>query len=139
MTAWVNREYRIIHLLSSVPEQRTVAKIHKSKYTYTEDKELRKLSRQELIELLSEVTKENEKLKSELAETKKQLDSKWYRLGKAGNIADAALEMNGVFEKVQRAANEYICNIKVLEVRRQRELQEVLEMKEKLAEKLGRY
>ena len=43
------------------------------------------------------------------------------------------------FEKVQRAANEYICNIKVLEVRRQRELQEVLEMKEKLAEKLGRY
>ena len=116
-----------------------MAKNHKSKYTYREDKELRKLSRQELIELLSEVTKENEKLKSELAETKKQLDSKWYRLDKAGNIADAALEMNGVFEKVQKVANEYICNIKVLEVRRQRELQEVLEMKEKLAEKLGRY
>lgn len=103
-----------------------------------EDKELRKLNRQELLEILLEVTKENEQLKAELADTKKKLDSKWYRLKKAGNIAEASLELNDVFAKAQQAADEYLCNIKVIEIKKQRELNEILELKEKLNARLNK-
>ena len=75
------------------------------------EKELRRLRRGELLELLLEQTKEAEALKKELSETKKQLESREIRLEKAGSIAEAALQVNGVFEAAQEAAAQYLENI----------------------------
>ena len=87
-----------------------------------DDKELRKLNRQEILEILLEVTKENESLKEELQETKKLLKSRTLTLEKAGNIADASLKLSGVFERAQLAADVYLQNLKLLEQQKKKEL-----------------
>lgn len=76
------------------------------------DKELRELSRKELLELLIEQSKEIEKLRAELEESRKQLEEKEIKIAKAGSIAEASLVLNGVFEAAQSAAEQYLANIR---------------------------
>ena len=75
------------------------------------DKELRRLSRQDLVELLYELQKENLRLRQELEETKEALQSRELHLRKAGSIAEAALALNEVFERAQQAADDYLRNL----------------------------
>ena len=75
------------------------------------DKQLRKLSRGDLLELLLIQTKENERLRAELEQANAQLEDRRLRVNKAGSIAKAALEINGVMEAAQAAANQYLENI----------------------------
>ena len=67
-------------------------------------KELGKLRRAELLELLLEQTKETERLEKELAGAKEQLRCREIRLNEAGSIAEAALQINDVFVAAQAAA-----------------------------------
>lgn len=76
------------------------------------DKELRKLSRIDLLELLLEKSRENEKLKEELEQVKAQLDDRKINIEKAGSIAEAALALNGVFQAAQAAADQYLENLR---------------------------
>ena len=106
------------------------------------DKELKKLSRAELLEILVEQSKEMEELRSELAEVKEQLNSREIKLGKAGSIAEAALGLNKVFEAAQAAADQYLDNIRDTEslcerMRREAEIKsaEILMAAEKIAAK----
>lgn len=78
------------------------------------DKELKRLSRAELIELLIEQIRENDKLREENAFLHEQLDSRLLAIENAGSIAKAALEINGVFEAAERAAIQYLESIKDL-------------------------
>ena len=78
------------------------------------DKELKKLSRAELLELLLIQTKEVDRLQKELDETKAKLEDKTIKIDNAGSIAEAALKLNGVFEAAQKAAQQYIDNMKRL-------------------------
>lgn len=75
------------------------------------DKELRKLKRTELLEMLIEQSKEVKRLKEELAQTQAQLKDRRIRIQNAGSIAEAAMQLNGVFEAAQRAADQYIENL----------------------------
>jgi hypothetical protein len=77
------------------------------------DKELRKLSRAELLQLLVAQGKELEQVKMELDEAKKQLESRKIILNQSGSIAEAAMKLNGVFEAAQKAADQYLENIKM--------------------------
>ena len=77
------------------------------------DKELKRLSRAELVELLLEQTRRAEALKAELEKTKERLEEKTILLEKSGNIADAALALNQVFETALAAADQYIYNVKL--------------------------
>lgn len=61
------------------------------------DKELKSLSRAELLEMLIAVTKDNEALREENDELQKKLDDKALNMSKAGSIAEASLQLNGVF------------------------------------------
>ena len=76
------------------------------------DKELRKLKRVELLEMLIEQSKENEELKRQLEEAKEKLESRDIMLRQSGSIAEAALKLNGVFEAAQKAAEQYLENVK---------------------------
>ncbi len=78
------------------------------------DRELRKLKRAELLELLIEKSKENEELKKEVEDLRKELDDKQIRMESAGNIAEAALQLSGIFEVAQTAAEHYLNNIVAL-------------------------
>lgn len=79
------------------------------------DKELRKLKRVELLEMLVEQSKEVERLKVELESTRAQLEERRILIEKAGSIAEAALQLNGVFAAAQAAADQYLSNIQQLQ------------------------
>ena len=69
-------------------------------------KELKKLSRAELLELLLVQTLEVERLREELEETKQLLEDKKIRVEKAGSLADAVLQVNEVVNAAQKAADQ---------------------------------
>lgn len=76
------------------------------------DKELQKLNRRELLEMLIVQTKEVERLQAELDETREKLESRDLMVEKAGSFAQAAFEINGVVESVEAAAAQYLENLK---------------------------
>ena len=75
------------------------------------EKELRKLTRKQLLELLLVQTERAEKLEEELKEKEALLKNRQLTELEAGNIADASLRLNGVFEAAQAAAEQYLENI----------------------------
>lgn len=76
------------------------------------EKELRRLSRRELLEMLITRTIENERLTEELQQARKELSDRELIQERAGSMAEAALQLNGVFEAADRAAREYLENIR---------------------------
>ncbi len=76
------------------------------------DKELKKLSRAELLEMLLIQSREKQHLEEELQEVKGKLEEKEIRIAEAGSIAEAALRLSGVFEAAQKAADQYLENVK---------------------------
>jgi hypothetical protein len=74
------------------------------------DQELKKLNRQDLLRLLLETERENERLRSDLNVAKKMLNDRKVTVSEAGNLAEASLRLSGVFEDAQRAADIYIQN-----------------------------
>ncbi|MDY4970951.1 MAG: DNA repair protein [Lachnospiraceae bacterium] len=78
------------------------------------DKELHKLKRAELLEMLIEQQKELLDVKQRLEEAEKKLKSRDLVISRAGSIAEAALQLNGVFEAAQKAADQYLANVKKL-------------------------
>lgn len=75
-------------------------------------KDLRRLSRVDLLEMLILQTKENDRLTAKINEIEKQLVDKEIKIAKAGSIAQAALSVYGVFESAQKAADEYLDNVR---------------------------
>ena len=90
------------------------------------DKELKRLSRSELLELLLVQTRERERLEKELEEARKMLEDRQLRIDKAGDLAHAALEINGVMEAAQAAARQYLENIERMERETRRRCDEML-------------
>lgn len=78
------------------------------------DKELRKLKRSELLQMLIVQIEENERLKHLLEEQRHQLEDRQIAIEQAGSIAEAALMLNGVFEAAQSAAQQYLENVQRL-------------------------
>ena len=74
---------------------------------------LKKLSRQELLEMLIESERHVEQLEKELEATRKQLEDRKIQIENAGSIAEAALKLNGIFEAAQAAADQYLENLGV--------------------------
>jgi hypothetical protein len=78
------------------------------------EKELRRLNRAQLLEMLLRETERNETLQKELDEANAQLADRRITAERAGSIAQASLQLNGVFEACQRAADQYLENIRGL-------------------------
>lgn len=76
------------------------------------DRELKKLRRADLLEILVEQSREIEQLKAELEETRKELDNRTIIIEKAGSLAEAALQLNHIFEAADAAARQYLENVK---------------------------
>ena len=78
------------------------------------DKELRRLSRGELLEMLLAETKENQRLRAQLEQAQAELESRQIVLEQSGSMAEAALRLNGVFEAADRAARQYLDSIRAM-------------------------
>ncbi|EID18438.1 hypothetical protein [Streptococcus anginosus] len=80
-----------------------------------EQKELRKLRRVDLLELLVTQAKENEQLRQQVQKLQAELNSRKILVEKAGSIADASIALNKLFETAQATADQYLENIKRME------------------------
>lgn len=76
------------------------------------DKELKRMSRRELLEMLIEQGRDIERLESELAAARKELEDRRITVSRAGTMAEAALLLNSVFEAADKAAAQYLENVR---------------------------
>lgn len=76
------------------------------------DKELARLGRRELLELLIQQSKDMAQLQQELDEAKAQLARRDIAIESCGTLAEAALKLSGIFEAADAAAAQYLENIK---------------------------
>jgi cell division septum initiation protein DivIVA len=83
------------------------------------DKEFKRLNRSQLIDIIYQLQLKQEELTAENEKLSKALDDKRLRVSKAGNIAEAALEIHNVMQAAQDAAAHYL-----EEIRRMREATE---------------
>ena len=81
--------------------------------------DLRRLKRDELLEMLLEQSRESERLRGQVDALQKKLDDREIRLEKAGTIAEAAFELNGVLDAAQAAAAQYLDNLRQLSERQE--------------------
>ena len=70
------------------------------------DRELRRMHRAELIEIIYALKQHEDQLKAQNAALTAQLQDRQLRLESAGSIAQAALELNNVFAAAQAAADD---------------------------------
>ena len=101
-------------------------------------KELKRLSRSELLELLLIQTKENERLMDKLAEAEALLYRRELKISQAGDLAHAVLEVNGIMEAAQAAAQQYLDNIAAMEQDTKEKCRAMLEKAEKEAQEIRR-
>lgn len=76
------------------------------------DVELRKLKRTELLEMLIAASRENETLRTQVEELNRKLEDRNIAVSNLGSIAEASLQLNGVFEAAQAAAEQYLENVR---------------------------
>lgn len=89
-----------------------------------DDRELKRLKRGDLLELLLEQSKEKDYLISKLEEKDRlieelqmKLQDKEIDIKEAGTIAEASFRLNGVLEAAENAAKQYLDNLKRLSER----------------------
>lgn len=83
-------------------------------------KDLNKLSRRDLLAMLIEQSEELLLVKEKLKKLELELDDREINIDKAGSIAEAALQLNGVFEAAEEAGKQYLDNIKLLSERQEK-------------------
>ena len=96
------------------------------------ERELRKLSRADLLELLLAQRRENEQLRCALDQAQAQSADRTIKIDKAGSLAEASLQLGGIFAAAQDSCQYYIDNIKLLSERQNQICQQMeRETKEK--------
>ena len=76
------------------------------------EKDLKKLNRYQLLELLIVQTDRADKLQAKLDAAEKQLANQELQFSSLGSIAEASLQLKGVFQAAQDAADMYIAAAK---------------------------
>ena len=78
------------------------------------EKDLRKLRRAELLEIMLDQSYEIDQLRKRVKELEAQLEDRRIKIENAGSIAEASLQLTKVFEEAQKAADLYLENIRNL-------------------------
>ena len=71
-------------------------------------KELKKLNRYQLLELLVLQTERADQLQKKVEELEARLEERDLNLARLGSVAEAAVQVSGVFEAAQKAADLYL-------------------------------
>ena len=91
------------------------------------DKEFKRLTRPQLIEIIYQLQLQVDELNLKNASLEAELEDRRLRVEKAGNIAYAALEINDCFRNAQKAADQFLDEIKALREDTQAQRQKILE------------
>ena len=76
--------------------------------SFLTEKDLKKLNRYQLLELLIAQTERADHLQTQLEGVQRQLDDRNLQLASLGSIAEASLQLSGVFQAAQEAADLYL-------------------------------
>lgn len=76
------------------------------------EKEMRKLNRYQLLEMLIVQTERADKLQLQTEKLRAELDERNLKIESLGSIAEASLVFSGVFEAAQKAADDYLAAAK---------------------------
>lgn len=76
------------------------------------ERELKRLSRTDLLTMMLSLSKENEQLRQQIEQMQQQLSSRTIAIQESGSLAEAALRLNGIFEAAQAACEQYTENIR---------------------------
>lgn len=91
------------------------------------DREFKRLSRAQLIDIIYQLQLKQEELTADNQRLAKALADKRIRVNKAGNIAEAALEIHNVMQAAQDAAAQYLEEIRLMRIEAEKECQRLLE------------
>ena len=102
------------------------------------EKELKRLSRAELLELLLLQTRETERALARVQQMEEALSRRQLKIQEAGDLAHAVLAVNGVMETAQRAAKQYLENIEQMQSDAKTRCAEMIEKARQEAERIIR-
>lgn len=92
------------------------------------DREFRRLTREDLLDIIYELQQKTQRLEQENETIRKQLSDRTVKLENAGSIAEAALALNGVFEAAQAAADQYLAQVHAANEQAQQEADRIRAM-----------
>ena len=72
------------------------------------DKELRKLRRDDLLQILINQQRQLDEQGAELGRLRAELEKRDIAISESGTLAEAAMRLNGVFDAAQSAADQYL-------------------------------
>lgn len=100
------------------------------------DKEFKQLGRAQLIDIIYQLQLQIDELTERNHTLEKALEDKRLRIKNAGNIAEAALEINDYFRSAQNAAEQYLNEIKAIRDETEAECKQILAAARAKAEKM---
>ena len=97
------------------------------------DKEFKRLSRAQLIDIIYQLQLQVDKLTEKNQSLEDALADKRLRIENAGSLAEAALELNDCFRNAQNAADQYLDEIKAIREEAEAERQRIIAQAQKEA------
>lgn len=91
------------------------------------NKDLRRLSRRELVDIIYQMKKDILKLQEQNTILQAELENKRVRISEAGSIAEAAVSITNVCTEVQKAADLYLQEIVSMKANTEEECKRIIE------------
>ena len=83
------------------------------------ERDLKKLSRADLLQMLIDQSEELEAVREKLNRTEATLRDRTLAIDKAGSLAEASLQLSGIFEAADESCRQYTENIRLLSERQE--------------------
>lgn len=90
------------------------------------DKEFKRLSKAQLLDVIYQLQLQVDELTEQKKSLENELKDKRLRMSKVGNLAEAALEMNDCFQNAQKAAEQYLSEVRIIREETEEECQRIL-------------
>ena len=99
-------------------------------------KELKKLNRRELVDVIYQLKKNEEQMQDQIASLEAELQDRRIHLSAAGSVAEAATDITGIFSVAQSTADLYLSEIASMKEDTQRECAKMIEEAKKKVESI---
>lgn len=90
-------------------------------------KELKKLNRRELVDIIYQLKKNEEQMQEQIATLEAELQDRRIHLSVAGSIAEAAMDITGIFSAAQSTADLYLGEIASMKEDAAKECEKMIE------------
>ena len=100
------------------------------------NKDLKKLNRRELVDIIYQLKKNDEEMQEKIAALEVELQDKRINISEAGSIADAATNITDIFYKAQTTADIYLNEISCMKEETARKCEKMIAEAEEKVESI---